>query len=97
METAVISGRVDQAVKERANRIIQAAGLTVSDVIKATWTSIAKTGELPEALVEPANKTEPSSQFSRFAQFVESLPPASDEFASMSDAQMKNLLGRRHV
>lgn len=97
METAVISGRVDQAVKERANRIISAAGLTVADVIKATWTSIAKTGELPEALVEPVNKTEPCSQFSRFAQFVDTLPPASEAFASMSDTQMKEFLGGRDV
>lgn len=97
METAVVSGRVEQTVKERADRVIRAAGLTVADVIKATWTSIAKTGELPEALVEPANKTAPSSQFSRFARFVGSLPPVSDEFASMSDTQMKEFLGGRDV
>lgn len=97
METAVVSGRVDQAVKERADRIIRASGFTVADVIKATWSSIAKTGELPEALIAPTGKSELSNQFSRFVQFVEKLPSAPDEFADMSDAQMKSLLGERHV
>jgi len=97
METAVVSGRVEQTVKERADRVIRASGFTVADVIKATWCSIAKTGKLPEALVEPVEGLEPSNQFSRFAQFVNTLPPAPDAFANMSDGQMKRLLGERHV
>lgn len=97
MQTAVVSGRVDQAVKERADRVIRASGLTVADVIKATWSLIAQTGELPEALTAPASKPEPSAQFSRFVEFVETLPPAPEAFASMSDAQMKDLLGERDV
>lgn len=35
------------------------------------------------------------NRFSRFARFVESLPPAHDEIAYMSDAQMRDLLGER--
>ena len=97
METAVVSGRVEQTVKERADRVIRAAGLTVADVIKATLSSIAKTGELPEALVAPAGKLEPGNQFARFAQFVDTLPPAPEAFASMSDTQMKEFLGGRDV
>lgn len=97
MQTAVVSGRVDQTIKERADRVIRASGYTAADVIKATWSSIAQTGELPEALAVPAHKTGPSVQFSRFAQFVETLPPAPEAFAHMSDAQMKELLGGRDV
>lgn len=97
MQTAVVSGRVDQVIKERADRVIRASGLTVADVIKATWFSIAQTGELPEALTAPASKPAPSAQFSRFVEFVEMLPPAPEVFAGMSDAQMKDLLGERDV
>ena len=97
MQTAVISGRVDQKTKERADRVIRASGLTVADVIKATWSFIAQTGELPEAVVAPANKTEPNARFSRFTQFVETLPSAPEFFASASDAQMKEFLGGRDV
>lgn len=97
MQTAVVSGRVDQTIKERADRVIRASGFTAAEVIKATWSSIAQTGELPEALAAPAHKTEPSIQFSRFAQFVETLPPAPDFFASMSDSQLKDFLGERNV
>ena len=37
MATAVISGRVDEQVRESAERYIQAAGLTVADVIRTVW------------------------------------------------------------
>lgn len=97
METVVVSGRVEQTIKERADRVIRASGFTVADVIKATWSSIAKTGELPESLVAPAGKSETSDQFARFAQFVDTLPPAPEAFASMSDTQMKEFLGGRDV
>lgn len=56
MQTAVVSGRVDQTIKERADRVIRASGLTVADVIKAMWFSIAQTGELPEALTASAKQ-----------------------------------------
>ena len=97
MQTAVVSGRVDQAIKERADRVIRASGLTVADVIKATWSSIAQTGELPEALTASASKPASSVRLSRFVEFVETLPPAPEAFAGMSDAQMKDLLGERDV
>lgn len=97
METVVVSGRVEQTIKERADRVIRASGFTVADVIKATWSSIAKTGELPESLVAPAGKSETSDQFARFAQFVDTLPPAPEAFTSMSDTQMKEFLGGRDV
>lgn len=57
MATAVISGRVDEQVRESAERYIQAAGLTVADVIRTVWERIARTGEVPreEAVGEPAD------------------------------------------
>lgn len=97
MQTAVVSGRVDQAVKERADRVIRASGLTVADVIKATWSLIAQTGELPEALTASASRPASSTRFSRLVEFVETLPPAPEALAGMSDAQMKDLLGERDV
>ena len=97
MQTAVVSGRVDQAIKERADRVIRASGLTVADVIKATWSLIAQTGELPEALTASASRPASSTRFSRLVEFVETLPPAPEAFAGMSDVQMKDLLGERDV
>ena len=43
MATAIVSGRVDAAVKERAGVYIRAAGSSVGDVINDLWTYIART------------------------------------------------------
>lgn len=50
MATAIISGRVEESVKEKAGAYIRAAGLTVGDVIKLVWENIAQTGELPQPI-----------------------------------------------
>lgn len=64
--------------------------------------AVVAPAQVDEKMQERADRIARSSEFadarfSRFAQFVESLPPASDEFTNMSDEQMKNLLGERHV
>lgn len=97
MGTAVVSGRIDQATKERADRIIRASGLTTGDVIKALWTQISQTGKVPECLTEPADAPEPDARMDRFLRFIGSIPPASQEFADMTDAQMRELMGSRDV
>lgn len=48
MATAIVSGRIDASVKERAGAYIKAAGLTPADVIKRVWDSIASTGYIPD-------------------------------------------------
>lgn len=49
MATTVISGRVEECVKARADVFILAAGLSAGDVIRAVWEHIAQTGEVPDA------------------------------------------------
>ena len=52
MATAVVSGRVDEKVRQRADAYIRAAGSTPAEVIKVVWENIARTGEVPTE--EPA-------------------------------------------
>jgi polar amino acid transport system ATP-binding protein len=49
MPTVVVSGRVDEDVKLRADAVIRAAGSSVARVINDVWRSIAESGELPAA------------------------------------------------
>lgn len=47
MATAIVSGRVDERIKERADAVIATAGSSSGEVIRRVWTNIAYTGELP--------------------------------------------------
>ncbi len=66
--TAIVSGRVDEAVKERAGAYIKAAGLTAGDIINIVWTNIAKTSQVPTATEQ---NIEPLSAWDAFMQFRE--------------------------
>lgn len=54
MATEVVSGRVDEKVRQRADAYIRAAGSTPAEVIKVVWENIARTGEVPTG--EPAKE-----------------------------------------
>ena len=45
MSTVVVSGRVDEDVKLRADAIIRAAGSTVNGVINDVWQTIRPSGK----------------------------------------------------
>ena len=47
MATIVVSGRVDENVKRKVDRIIEREGTTVGDVIRDVWINISLTGKLP--------------------------------------------------
>lgn len=47
METAPVSGRVDEDVKERVDMYIWWAGETPASVIRTVWETIAETGAVP--------------------------------------------------
>ena len=76
MATAIISGRVEESVKERAGAYIRAAGLTVGDVIKLVWENIAQTGELPQ----PVSQSD-SSEDVAWKGFMEFRSALNDESA----------------
>ena len=95
MGTAVISGRVDESVKERAARYIQAAGLTVGDVIKTVWESIAQTGEVPRPVDIKTDVTTHSKHLEALA-CARARIAACPELLLMDDAQMRACVAERY-
>lgn len=92
MPTVVISGRVDQDVKLRADAIIRAAGSTVGRVINDVWETIAATGELPNSPAHANEQAAKRAAFSSFMDWFEELPPQNGAYAGMSDDEI--LAGR---
>ena len=96
MATAIVSGRVDEAVKARAARHIHAAGMSVGDVIKAVWEHIAETGEVPS----PAPATDSAwcqrERLQALRAFRDGLP-TKPELIGLGDAEMRVLIAERYV
>ena len=92
MSTVVISGRVDEDVKLRADSVIRAAGSTVNNVINDVWRSIAATGELPAASRFSAEQAEKRAAFSSFIDWFDRLPSQNEAFTHMTDDEI--LAGR---
>ena len=90
MATAIISGRVDESVKERASVAIHAAGLTFADVVKTVMENIAKTGEIPTPVQDQT--VSDYDPFEAFIAFCDSLPPADPFLVNMTDEQMRDLI-----
>lgn len=93
METAVISGRVDAATKEKAARYIKRAGQTPADVIRIVWEGIAATGEVPE---DSGKKSQNKNACEDFFAFCDSLPESS-VLANLTDEQMRDMLADRYA
>ena len=94
METVIVSGRVDPAVKERAMRYIQAAGLGVGDVIRTVLESIARTGEVPQPAVSEEDASVQGERLEAFRALRAGLP-ADPDLATMTDEQMRALVAER--
>ena len=94
MKTAVVSGRVSLAVRERAERVIRQNGLTAADVVKRVWEHIAQSGELPASAMQAPDAVD-TRAFDEFATFVGTLRPAAQEFASSNEAQLRAILEAR--
>ncbi len=93
MATAVVSGRVDEAVRTRAARYIQQAGMLPGDVIRIVWEHIARTGEVPQ---EDADAAADADRWDQFMSFRDRLPEAT-WLATMTDGQMKDMIAGRYV
>ena len=93
MATAVVSGRVDEKIRHRADAYIRAAGSTPAEVIKVVWENIARTGEVPE--VVPVE--EPRGAWERFMEFRESLPKAEPWLVNLTKEQMRDMIAGRHA
>lgn len=53
----MVQARVPGEVQDAANAVIQASGLTVSDVVRVLMTRIAQDQEIPAALFKPNAET----------------------------------------
>ena len=92
MPTVVISGRVDEDVKLRADAVIRAAGSSVARVINDVWRSIAETGELPASPEIQDEQAVKRAAFESFVGWFDGLPPQNEAFADMTDDEI--LAGR---
>lgn len=92
MSTSVVSGRVDEKVRQRADAYIRAAGSTPAEVIKVVWENIARTGEVPEE--EPE---ESCGAWERFMEFRESLPEAEPWLVNLTKEQMRDMIASRYA
>ena len=93
MATAVVSGRVDEKIRQRADAYIRAAGSTPAEVIKVVWESIARTGEVP--VESPAEES--NGAWERFMEFRESLPKAEPWLVNLTKEQMRDMIAGRHA
>ncbi len=96
MATAIVSGRVDEAVKARAAHAIAAAGMSVGDVIKAVWENIAATGEVPQPPARDAGAAAGAERMRAFMRLRAELP-AVPELVGLSDDAMRELVAERYV
>lgn len=85
--TAVISGRVDESVKQRADVIIRDAGETVASVINMVWETIVETGELPPAITRK-DKADEAKTFEAFISWLDTLPEENPEYSDFSDDEI---------
>lgn len=91
MATAVVSGRVDEAVKHRADVVMRKAGLSPTEIIQNVWNSMALTGEVPAEARAASGSQAKKSALKRLDVFLESLPPVNEAFAAMTDDELLGL------
>lgn len=53
----MVQARVPVEIQDAANQVIQASGLTVSDVVRVLMTRIAQDKAIPPALFQPNEET----------------------------------------
>ena len=92
MATVVVSGRVDEEVKLKVDRVLERAGKTPAEVIKDMWVNISITGKLPTTQQQIDEFKEKRRKFHEFIELVESLPPAPEWFATMTDREMNDMI-----
>ena len=97
MATAIVSGRVEEEIRQRANAFIEKQGLTAADVIKIVWNNIAITGKVPLSLEQGSVQPKRTELFEEFHSFVEDLPECSDEIAALDKQQLREMLVGKYV
>lgn len=96
MATAVVSGRVDEQVKARADAFIRAAGLSTGDVIRAVWERIAQTGEVPDACDGIGQQHAKRDSLERLGELRASFG-ACEDLVELDDVQMRDMIASRYA
>lgn len=96
MPTAIVSGRVDERVRQKADAALRKAGLTPTDVIQSVWNEIARSGDVPD-IARPKREAEESVALERLEQFLEQLPPVNPAYAGFSDDEILALRVQDHA
>ena len=91
MPTAIVSGRVDEAVRQKADVAMRKAGLTPSDVIQGVWGEMARSGEVPEIARPRRDEGEGRAAIERLEGFLKRLPPVNPAYADLSDDEILTL------
>ena len=97
MTTAVVSGRVDEAVRQRADVVMRKAGLKPTDIIQNVWAFMARTGEVPEIAQPASTADDKQDALARLDGFLSSLPQANPAYAGWSDDDILALKVHDHV
>ena len=88
MATAVVSARVDETIRQKADAIMRKAGLTPSDVIQGVWSAMAQTGEIPEIARPVRDDAKGRTAMERLESFLGGLPPVNPAYAGLSDDEI---------
>ena len=94
MATAVVSGRVSEAIRQRAEIAMRKAGLKPTDVIQSVWAAMAETGEVPEIARKHTAAPAEHDALDKLNQFLNTLPPANPEYSGWSDEDILRLKTR---
>ena len=94
MATAVVSGRVDEAIRQRADVAMRKAGLKPTDVIQGVWATMAKTGEVPDVARPVAAASKEQEAMVRLDNFLKALPPVNSAYVGWSDDDILALKAR---
>jgi len=97
MPTVIVSGRVDEVVRSRANTYIRAQGLTTGDVIKAVWSHIAHTGEVPRMSEEAEASQDAWEAFMAFRKTLPNPTPNTSGIAHMTPSELKEFIAEERL
>ena len=91
MATAVISGRVDELVKQRAEAVLAKNGVTPNQLIGAIWNQIAQTGTIPISMGEDELQAHRRQRFAEFQAWTKTLPPC-PSLANATDEELREMI-----
>lgn len=96
MASCVISGRVDESVRDKVSPILKRAGMSAGDLVKSLWEHVALTREIPSFEVEKA-VCDAHSPYDDFISYCDTLPPSDAWFNGMDREGMRDVLAGEHA